>query len=96
MGTRNYDSSFLTKHRADRIIANSFRQNMAAGVQVLANPQTGMLTASNFTVVKDGTVAVNYRAFGKVVAENCCGDTFYPNNDASLAPADQITNNSQE
>lgn len=89
MGTRNYDSSFLTKHRADRIISYAFRQNMAAGQQLITNPQTGLQTSSNFVTVKDGTIAVNYRAFGTTVQENCCGNTYNPEYNG-------ITNNSQE
>ena len=96
MGTRNFDSSYLTKHRAERIASYAFRQNMAAGTQVLTNPQTGLQTASNFVAVKEGTIAVNYRANGRVVQENCCGNTFYPGGDASLPPYDGITNNSQQ
>lgn len=98
MGTRNYDSSFLTKHRADRIISYAFRQRMdnSGNVVSIMNPQTGVTTASLFDVVKEGTVAVNYRAFGRTVQENCCGNTFYPNGNASNPPYDSITNNSQQ
>lgn len=96
MGTRNYDSSFLTKHRADRIISYAFRQNMAAGTQLITNPQTGIQTASQIAVVKDGNIAVNYRAFGTVVQENCCGAPFYPGDNPDAAPYNGITNNSQE
>lgn len=96
MGTRNYDSSFLTKHRAERIVSYAFRQNMAAGTQLITNPQTGLQTASQFVAVKEGEPAVSYRAFGRVVQENCCGNTFYPGNDPNAAPYDGITNNSQQ
>lgn len=96
MGTRNFDSSFLTKHRADRIVSYSFRQKMAAGNQVITNPQTGLQNASLITEVQEGNVAVNYRAFGKTVQENCCGNTFFPNNNPNNAPYDVITNNSQQ
>jgi hypothetical protein len=69
---------------------------MAAGTQLITNPQTGIQTASQIAVVKDGNIAVNYRAFGTVVQENCCGAPFYPGDNPDAAPYNGITNNSQE
>ena len=86
MSTRNWDSSFITKHRAERILSYAFRQKMAAGTPNLTNPQTGLQTASQYVAVKDGNIAVNYRAFGTTVAENCCGEPYDP-------AANVITNN---
>jgi hypothetical protein len=78
MSTRNWDSSFITKHRAERIVSYAFRQKMASGLPNLMNPQTGLQTSSQFVAVKDGNIAVNYRAFGTTVAESCCGAPYDP------------------
>ncbi|NDG30995.1 hypothetical protein EB118_13125 [bacterium] len=85
MGTRNWDSSWLTKHSAQRVIAYNFNSAMANnqtkggpslanGCQFpLTNPQTGINTASLITNINEGVVAQNWRNNGITIQETCCG-----------------------
>jgi hypothetical protein len=94
MGTRNWDSSWLTKHSAQRIIAYKFNTAMANGTPTpLTNPQTGVNSASLVTNVNDGVVAQNWRNNGITIQEPCCGEPVQE----SLNPVIlQIVNNSQQ
>lgn len=103
MGTRNWDSSWLTKHSAQRIIAYNFNSAMsnytdsgalANGRQFpLTNPQTGINAASLVTNVNEGVVAQNWRNNGLTVQETCCGQ---PTTETLNPYNTQIVNNSQQ
>lgn len=79
MSLRNFDSSQLTKLKADRNQANFFsRQNALTAaaapgtVYPTFNPQTGNYDSSKFVDIKNGSGTTYARAFGTTIVSVPC------------------------